>query len=110
LPGIIRSKEENSVLDALSTLPVALTSNPSGWSKALEILIIAIGILALIVTVYLMWKHKVFSAQPDAAEEGVIRTGATSTTTGALFAFLSVMGLPLSMAGVRFRGVYDKFV
>lgn len=63
------------MLEALSTLPVALTSNPSGWSKALAILIIAIGILALIVTVYLMWKHKVFSAQPDAAEEASSEPG-----------------------------------
>lgn len=85
------------MLDALTPLPVALSSNASGWSKALAILIIAVGILALAATVYLMWKHRVFSSQPDAAEEGVIRTSASSVLYGFLYAIMGGLTLIVLM-------------
>ncbi len=85
------------MLDAVPTQNNAIFANAAGWSapKVLGILTLALGILALAATVYLMWKHRVFRAPPDAAEEFVLRNRASYALLGLLFAILGVLSVSI---------------
>ena len=79
------------MLDAVQAQLSAISADGANWSvaKVFAFLALVFGILTLLATLYLMWKHKVFRTLESAPKEGVIRTGTSFITTGA-FIFSSL--------------------